>query len=352
MERIIGVPRAGRTPSQVIIGNGAASRLRELLSAARTIVITDPNVERHWHALTEGFERIVIGTGESSKTLATVEEVYRRLIALDADRTCCIVGVGGGIVTDVAGFVASTFMRGVRFGFVATTLLAQVDASVGGKNGVNVDGFKNMAGVFNQPDFVLCDSSMLATLPGRELRAGLSEAIKSGIIADAELFERIEAQRPEELFSDLGALAGIVASAVGVKSRIVEADEREAGERRLLNLGHTFAHAVEKCTGRFLHGEAVAIGMDIISRIAVATGDLSRGSCERIRSLLLRVGLPVESGVEMSRLLRAVRQDKKRSSESIYVTLPCEVGRCRIAKMPLTELERLALAVEPDSAER
>lgn len=162
------------------------------LPEGRVVVVTDATVERFFAPLLAPYERLLVGQGEASKTLRTVGELYERLIDLGADRSTFILGVGGGIVTDVAGFVASTYMRGLRFGFVATTLLAQVDASVGGKNGVNVAGYKNMAGCFAQPDFVVCDPAMLCTLPDREFRAGLAEMVKAALIADGDLFAALE----------------------------------------------------------------------------------------------------------------------------------------------------------------
>ena len=182
---------------------------------------------------------MLIGTGQSVKTLQTVERVLRRVIELGVDRKTFVLGIGGGIVTDVAGFAASIYMRGLRFGFVSTTLLGQVDASVGGKNGVNLDGYKNMTGTFTQPDFVVYDPALLRTLPDREFRAGLAEVVKSAIIADAELFARLEQSDFATLRRDTDLLADALSAAVRVKADIVERDERESGERRKLNLGHT-----------------------------------------------------------------------------------------------------------------
>jgi 3-dehydroquinate synthase len=259
MVTTIEIKREGRTPSRVIVGD-ALARLSELLPTGRRVVaITDPVVDALYgeRIRAHAGDVIVVPGGEENKTFATVEAIHRRLIGMGADRRVFILAVGGGIVTDVAGFAASTYLRGVEFGFVATTLLSQVDASVGGKNGVNVGGFKNMAGVFNQPEFVLCDPEVLATLPPREFRAGLAEMIKAGIIADPVLFEILEARSPEDLLASPGILTGAIEAAIRVKAAIVEVDEREAGERRKLNLGHTVAHAIEHLTREYNHGEAV-----------------------------------------------------------------------------------------------
>ncbi len=272
MKEIIEIKRENRNPSKVIVGD-VLGLLPEMLPPDRRIVaITDPNVAALYGEAMRACssEQIVIPTGEEHKTLETVETIYRRLVEIGADRRTYIVGVGGGIVTDITGFAASTYLRGVEFGFVATSLLAQVDASVGGKNGVNVGGFKNMAGVFNQPDFVLCDTGALSTLPPREFRAGLAEMIKAGIIADPALFEILENHSPEELLADSELLTRAIVAAIRVKADIVEADETEKGERRKLNLGHTVAHAIEKLTRDYNHGEAVGVGLAAIADAAKA----------------------------------------------------------------------------------
>lgn len=341
MTTTIEVKRSCGTPSQVVIGD-CLGRLGEFLPDRRVIVVTDSNVHRCYRKTIEQFDHILIGLGETNKNLLTLEKIYRELIGMDADRECFILGFGGGIVTDIAGFAASTYMRGVRFGFVASSLLAQVDASVGGKNGVNVDGFKNMAGTFNQPDFVLCDTGVLATLPDREFRAGMAEIVKTGIIADPELFETIEGHTLDELRSDRDLLQRVIAAAVRVKARIVEADEHESGERKKLNLGHTFAHAIEKCSREHIHGEAVAIGTVFIADMAVRMGLLRSDEAERIRLVFERLELPVTSPVDTRRLLKALRSDKKRSNDTVSIILPERIGRCIIRPMTFAELEALA----------
>lgn len=336
---IIEVEREGRSPSRVVIGD-CLNRLEEFLpEGRRVIVITDSNVHRHYRDAIERYDHIIIGLGETNKNLLTLDNIYRELISLGADRECFILGFGGGIVTDVAGFAASTYMRGVRFGFVASTLLAQVDASVGGKNGVNVDGFKNMAGTFNQPDFVLCDTGVLSTLPLREFRAGMAEAVKTAIIADPDLFETIEGHTAEELRADRQLLQRIIAGAVNVKAAIVGTDERETGERKKLNLGHTFAHAIEKCSRDHIHGEAVAIGTVFVSDMSVRMGLMRSDEAERIRLVFARLGLPVESAVDARRMFKALRSDKKRANDTISVILPERVGSVIIRSMTFEELE-------------
>jgi 3-dehydroquinate synthase len=244
-------------------------------------------------------------------------------------------------VTDVAGFAASTYMRGLPVGFVASTLLAQVDASVGGKNGVNVEGYKNMVGTFNQPDFVLCDTTLLATLPEREFRAGLAEIIKAGVIADPVLFGLFETHTFEDFRRDDELLTRAITAAIKVKAAIVERDEREAGERKLLNLGHTFGHAVEKSTQSFLHGEAVAIGMAMACELSVQQGVMAHEDAARIKNVTERMGLPLTSGVDAKRLMKVMKHDKKRDTRHINMVLPVSVGRCEIRRMPIAELENI-----------
>lgn len=348
MTQEILVPRSGRpgAPSCVIIGD-ALSRLGGLLEGQRPIVITDSNLKAAYPELIGRYPHIVIGTGETNKTLETVGYIYRELLRLGADRGSYLVGVGGGIVTDITGFAASTYMRGVGgFGFVATSLLAQVDASVGGKNGVNLDGYKNIVGVFNQPDFVLCDQGMLATLPERELRAGLAEVVKCGLIRNKELFGMFENHTFGSFTGDAGLLHRAVVASVELKAAVVAADETERGERKLLNLGHTFAHAVEKCTGRYLHGEAVGIGLCIAAKLSHRLGLLSSEDAERVIAVVGAMGLPTavapESGIPAAALLAAAASDKKREAAAIDYVLMEGIGRAVRRRMPLAELDALA----------
>lgn len=215
-----------REQSEIYIGP-TADILSGVLPEGRVIVVSDATIDRLYHPLLAPYDTVLIGAGESIKTLQTVESIYRRFIELGADRSTFVLAVGGGIVTDVAGFAAATYMRGLSFGFVSTTLLGQVDASVGGKNGVNVDGYKNMAGTFKQPRFVICDPEMLRTLSDREFRTGLAEVVKAAVIADADLFTRIENVSFEALRADTDLLTDAISAAVRVKADIVERDEHE-----------------------------------------------------------------------------------------------------------------------------
>ena len=326
MKQTIEVQRPGKSPSRVVIGDVINSLENYLPEGKRVVVIADEHVFHAYRPIIGAYDYCLIGLGETNKTLATAQKLYGELLALGADRSTFILGFGGGIVTDIAGFVASTYMRGLPFGFVASTLLAQVDASVGGKNGVNFEGYKNMVGTFNQPDFVLCDLSLLQTLPEREFRAGLAEIVKAGLIADPGLFELFEVTR-----------------AVHVKADIVARDEQEHGDRRKLNLGHTFAHAVEKSSREFLHGEAVAIGLVMIAALSEQNGMLSPADAARIRTVVEKMGLPLASGIELPRLLQALKLDKKKESKSVNFVLMNGVGDCLIRPFSFDEIDKIVL---------
>lgn len=329
-----------REQSEIYIG-AVADILPGVLPEGRVVVLSDATIDRLYHPLLAPYESVLIGTGESVKTLQTVENIYRRFIELGVDRRTFVLAVGGGIVTDVAGFAAATYMRGVGFGFVSTTLLGQVDASVGGKNGVNVDGYKNMAGTFTQPRFVVCDPALLRTLPDREFRAGLAEMVKAAIIADAGLFARIEQASFDVLRADTDLLSDAVSAAIRVKTDIVERDERESGERRKLNLGHTLAHAIEKCSAKLNHGEAVAVGTALMADAAVKLGTLSDSDRDRIRELLGGLGFPLEPPVEMRRLLKEVGRDKKSVDGMLHIVLPVGIGDCEVRPLSVGDFAAL-----------
>lgn len=326
--------------SGVYIGS-APEILPGVLPEGRVVVISDAAIDRLYHPLLAPYDTVLIGRGESVKTLQTVQTIYRRFIELGVDRRTFVLAVGGGIVTDVAGFAAATYMRGLSFGFVSTTLLGQVDASVGGKNGVNVDGYKNMAGTFTQPRFVICDPALLSTLPDREFRAGLAEIVKAAIIADPALFARLEGASFQSLREDHDLLSEAVCGAIRVKADIVVRDERETGERRKLNLGHTLAHAIEKCSDKMNHGEAVAVGTAFVADAAVKLGVLLPADRDRIVALLLRLGFDLVPPVEIRRLLKEIGKDKKNEDGLLRVVLPAAIGHCRVHPMPVEEFGAL-----------
>lgn len=329
--------QGSRGRSDIHVG-GSLDMLADFIPAGRRIVIvTDSTVRDLYGDRFPQGDVISIGTGEKIKTLATLEHIFHRLIEMETDRSVFIVGIGGGIVCDIAGFAASVFLRGVDFGYVSTTLLAQVDASVGGKTGVNFGGYKNMVGVFNQPGFVICDTALLATLPAVEIACGLAEIVKHAVIADADMFAFLEQNSQKALDLSPAIIQRLVYDSVRIKAGVVERDEREKGERRKLNFGHTFGHAIEKTAG-LRHGEAVSLGMVIAGALSVEKGLLRPAEQARIVALLKRLGLPVHVEVDRDAVLDAMQKDKKRQGDSIKFVLADGLGKAVVQEVGLDAL--------------
>lgn len=304
-------------------------RARDLLIVSNTVV-----APLYLHALQSSLQprravATILPDGESHKTLASVGRILDVLVANRFGRDCAVVALGGGVVGDMAGFAAATYQRGVAFAQVPTTLLAQVDSSVGGKTGVNHPGGKNLIGAFHQPVAVVADTHTLATLPPRELRAGLAEVIKYGLICDAAFFAWLEAHIDALLAADPEALAHVIRRSCEIKAEIVGRDEREHGDRALLNLGHTFGHAVESATGytEWLHGEAIGAGLVMAARMSRESGLLTSEELERITRLVARAGLPTHvSNVTPDTALEHMRIDKKVQAGRIRLVLPRGIG--------------------------
>lgn len=325
--------------SSILVGESIDHISRYVPKGAKVFIITDRHIHQKYGSSMQFGKVILIPTGEDNKTLATVDLIIRELVLAGADRSSYLIGFGGGIVTDVTGFVASIFMRGVSFGFVSTSLLSQVDASVGGKNGVNFDGFKNMVGVFNQPDFVICDPLTLHSLPEQEYRAGFSEIIKAAMIADSALFEYIEQNTQAALGKNADFLNHVVSESIRIKARVVAADERERGDRKKLNLGHTFAHSIEKNV-HLIHGEAVSIGLVEASQLSVQKGWMTREQAQRVILLLEALDLPTHTDLARKDLFEAMHKDKKKQGESIEIILPVGLGDCKVEKIKYQELSQ------------
>ncbi len=330
----------GHTGSSTILIGERLQNLKKYVSLEKTVIITDTNVWRYYQRDFPPCEVIKIGTGEKIKNLDTVRDIYEKLVMLEADRSSCIVGIGGGIVCDIAGFIASTYLRGVRFGFVSSTLLSQVDASVGGKNGVNFGGYKNIVGVFNQPEFVVCDMDLLKTLPEKEVLCGFAEVVKHAAVGDADLFAYLEENYEKALRLDVEVIEKLVYDSVIIKSDLVNRDEKEKGERRNLNFGHTFGHAIEK-NADVPHGEAVSAGMVIASALSVKRGLLPAEDAERIEKLLRKLKLPTRILTDRERMLDALRKDKKREGDRIYLVLLHNIGKAVVDEISIKELEVL-----------
>ncbi len=330
----------GKTGKSTLLVGERLQRLEHYISGRPAVIITDHHLLELYGKDFPRYPVITIGCGETIKTLDTVSRIYQQLVDLEADRSTVIVGIGGGIVCDITGFVASTYMRGMSFGFVASTLLAQVDASVGGKNGVNFGGFKNMVGVFSQPEFVICDMNLLQSLSKRDLLCGFAEIVKHAVIADADMFVYLERQWPLALALDSDVIEKLVHDSVVIKSGVVNRDETEKGERRILNFGHTIGHAIEKTTG-VPHGEAVSIGMVAAATIANRCGLLSEIDAARIEALLSRMNLPTRLSGQREAILSAVRKDKKREGEEILFVLPEGIGKAVIRPLSLSRIGQL-----------
>lgn len=336
----IDVKKSDGSLSKIIIGD-VQQNLPKFIDGRKVIFITDDNVYPLYGRFIGDNDHIIIGTGEKNKTLDTMAGIFAELIRLGADRGTFIIGLGGGIVTDITGFAASTYMRGCRFGFIATTLLSQVDASVGGKNGVNFEGYKNMVGVFNQPDFVICDTKTLNTLPEREIKGGMAEILKMGLIGDGDMFETILEKGYSGIINSPVILEQLILTSIAMKATIVESDERETGVRKKLNLGHTLAHAIEKCTDRFHHGEAVAIGLCMAADISEKLGYLKPAERQLVYDAVRGLGLPTESGIDREKLFDSLKSDKKKNADSISFIIMKGIGRSDIIKIGFDELHKL-----------
>jgi 3-dehydroquinate synthase len=325
----------------ILIGRGLLAELPALLTqacpAARYAVISDSHVarlygERVVARLRDGglhAEAFEFPAGEWNKTRESWALLSDRLLARHFGRDCAVIALGGGVVGDVAGFVAATYLRGVPYVQVPTSLLAMIDSSIGGKTGVDVPAGKNLLGAFHQPRCVIADLELLGSLAPVQLAAGMAEAVKHGVIADAAYFAFLEREQPAIAAKDPGALEHVVRRSVEIKAAIVATDERETGRRAILNFGHTVGHAVE-ATSKFdvLHGEAVAIGMAYESRLAEALGIAERGTADRIRGLLERYGLPrdLPDSATVDDLISATQLDKKARGGTVRFALPKSVG--------------------------
>jgi len=328
--------------SKILIGEGFDG-LAALVPEDCTFIVADKTVASLYENRFPPGPVIRIQSGERHKTLETVRGIHEALIELGADRSAHVLGIGGGIVCDITGFAAATFMRGVALGFAATTLLAQVDASVGGKNGVNLSGYKNIVGTFRQPDFVLCDPSLLATLPPREVVNGLAEVVKHGAIGDPDLFGYLETYPEAAQSLEMEAVKRMVSASVTLKAAVVRRDEREAGERRILNFGHTLGHALEKVTS-MSHGEAVSVGMVAASGWAVKRGLIPEEEAARLPRLLQTLGLPVRAAADPLALMDAIAKDKKREGGRIHFVFLRRIGEAVVEPMDLSETEEMILS--------
>jgi 3-dehydroquinate synthase len=360
--RTVQVPLGDRTYT-IVVDRKLLTTLGERCGnfglSGRCAVITDRNVGKHYaknaiYALKKvGIDPVLITipAGEKAKSLAVVQKCYDELAKHRLERKSFVVALGGGVVGDLAGFVAATYLRGIPFVQVPTTLLAQVDSSVGGKVGVNLPAGKNLVGAFYQPRHVLCDLAAMDTLPDREFRSGLAEIIKYGIIYDAELFARLEHDLPKILKRHGDALADIVARSCAIKADVVGQDETETGLRAILNFGHTIGHGLEAISryGKYLHGEAISIGQVAAAIISARVYGLPEADVERIRNLFQRAGLPTSArltAAQRKQLFDAMRLDKKVSGGEIKFVLARAIGKVDYGiKVPTAEINAALDAV-------
>lgn len=324
-------------PSSEIRVGDSWKAVSELIPDSDVFIVTDENVNRIYGDYFPDFPLMVIPEGEKSKKLGMIEQISAEMLNKDIDRSGFILAIGGGVVCDLAGFLAAVYMRGIRCGYVSTTLLAQVDASTGGKNGVNLGTFKNILGTIRQPEFVICDPSMLLTLPMEEYLSGLAELIKTAIIGDRELFDLIEQHHEDIMKKNTDLLEILVARAVRFKASVVSEDEREKGIRRILNFGHTFGHAIE-LEKSIKHGFAVAAGMEMAIRFSATKGYCSEADAERMISMLKRFGLDKKHNVLASRIKELVMHDKKRTGDNIDFIFTRGIGNAFYEKVSEPEL--------------
>lgn len=346
-------------PYDVLIATGllrrAGREVRRLLPSktSRVFVITSSRVRRHWGgAIEAALQRARVplhvfemDDGEPAKRMQTVEQLAEQMVDARADRESIVLAFGGGVVGDCAGFLAAVFMRGIPVVQIPTTFLAQVDASIGGKTGVNLRAGKNLVGAFHQPRAVLIDPEVLKTLDDREFRAGLFESLKCGVIADKALFEFMEKNAQKILRRDRASLQRVITDSVRIKARVVAADEKESDLRRILNFGHTIGHALESATAysQLLHGEAVGWGMIAASAIASEAGFCSRETAGRIAAAVHRYGALPQLRVAPDQVLSRLSADKKTIGGSVHFVLPTRIGKVRISNSVSSDLVRGAV---------
>jgi 3-dehydroquinate synthase len=322
--------------------DASVTLLGKLADKKNAVIITDENVYAAHAARFRGWNAIILKPGEEFKVQATADAIVEQLIAMEADRKTTLVGIGGGVVTDITGYVASVYMRGLAFGFVPTTLLAMVDAAIGGKNGIDVGVYKNMVGVIRQPKFLLYDVALLKTLPDAEWRNGFAEIIKHACIKDAAMFGLLARHNLVDFQQSKPLVAALVERNAKIKIKVVQNDEFEKGERKLLNYGHTLGHALENQYDLF-HGQAVAIGLTYAAHLSeTLTGFRQAG---KIAEVIQRYGLPTYAKFNEKKVFDVLKMDKKRERKDISYILVEKIGKGIIQSIPLKQLEKLIQSV-------
>ena len=320
--------------------NGHMADLRQQAGGRRMVLVTDENVAAVHATAISGYEVLTIPAGEGSKSLETVERLANQLLKAEVTRTnTLLAGIGGGVITDITGFLASVYMRGISFAFVPTTLLAMVDAAIGGKNGVNTGMHKNTIGTITQPEFLLYDTDLLSTLPIEEWSNGFAEVIKYACLFDPSLFEELQRNDLDHYRTNAVPLGELIERCATWKNKIVVADERETGQRKLLNFGHTAGHAIEKLYS-IPHGNAVGIGMLVASLIAEDVLGLDKGVRNSIEKLLRIYGLPLHIKIDVAQVLALLKMDKKRTTDTIDFILLEQIGSAVIKPLPFDTIAK------------
>jgi len=314
---------------------GGMSHLKEIVDQKTAVIITDENIFAAHQKRFKNWNTIVLKAGEQYKIQQTVDTVIEQLIEIGVDRKWTLVGVGGGVITDLTGYIASVFLRGIRFGFVPTTLLALVDASIGGKNGIDVGLYKNMVGTIRQPSFILHDLIFLNTLPEKEWRNGFAEIIKHACIKDTSMFNELEKKDLNFYQKKKSEACTLIQRNAMIKTKVVQTDEMESGERKLLNFGHTLGHAIENQYD-LMHGEAVAIGMGFASRLSEKL--LKFKDAQRVENVLTQYGLPSGATYNKDKVFSVVKGDKKKEKDFIHFILLERIGKGTIRPVPLDDL--------------
>lgn len=313
-------------------------QLKDIVSQPHAIIITDQNIYDQHLSKFKGWNTIVLKAGEEYKVQATIDSIIQQLIELNADRKTTLIGVGGGVITDITGYIAAIYMRGIQFGFVPTTLLAMVDASIGGKNGIDVGVYKNMVGIIRQPNFLLYDVSLLKTLPDAEWSNGFAEIIKHACIKDAAMFKILEQNNLQKIQHNKKLLPQLIERNAKIKIKVVQNDEFEKGERRLLNYGHTLGHALEN-QYELSHGQAVAIGITYASVISQQL--LKFKQTDLVVKVLEQYGLPTYASFNKNKMMTVLKMDKKRERKDINYILLEKIGKGIVLPIPLTDLEKI-----------
>lgn len=314
------------------------SHLKEIVDGSNTILITDENIFNAHTKRFKNWNTIVLKPGEEYKVQTTVDAVIEQLIEMGADRKTTLVGVGGGVITDITGYIASVYMRGVKFGFIPTSILAMVDASIGGKNGIDVGVYKNMVGVIRQPAFILHDMALVNSLPEAEWQNGFAEIIKHACIKDVKMFQELEANSLKKYQSKKVLLCELIQRNALLKTKVVQQDEFESGDRKLLNFGHTLGHAIENMY-ELSHGKAISIGMTYACHISEKLSDFKQ--TERVTALLSKYGLPTYAAFDKAKAFEILQKDKKKAkSEMSYVLLE-KIGKGVVKNIPLTDLKTI-----------